>query len=55
MLSQHGPAMTEKEVGKLARRLPLSQQPKGHAAGERPSGLNLVEVERTFEAIVPAK
>ena len=55
MLREHGPAMTEKEVGKLARRLHLSQQPRGHAAGGRPSGLNLVEVERTFEAIFAAK
>ncbi len=54
-LSEHGPAMTEKEVGKLARRLHLSWEPRGHAAGERSSGLSLVEVERTFEAIFPAK
>ncbi len=49
MLSEHGPAMTDKEIGRLIRRLDKVRESIGMGGG-RSSDLTFVEVGRTAEA-----
>ena len=49
MMGEHGPAMTEKEIGRLTRRLDKVREAIGMGRG-RSSDLTFVEVGRTAEA-----
>jgi hypothetical protein len=54
MLSGHGPAMTEKEIGKLSHRLAFGQNKLGLVDGARMAG-RLVEVDRSPSATMALK
>jgi hypothetical protein len=50
MMNEHGPAMTEKEVGRLTHRLDTVRESTSNRGRGHSSGLTLMKAERTAEA-----